>query len=1525
MSVWKRELFKWNRSVTAKESVTAHPLITLGNVDPNNSDLKYLHSAAIHGRRKDIIEVLQRGFWVDFPNDAGQTALFVATLRGQNRTVELLLQNGANPNERSNNGMTPVHVACLKASLRAMGAMVEAGGDLRLHDNEGRSCLDWASVHPDPRKRTKMVEFLQKSQLFALNYSGDFVGRANTLDRQPSILQMLRGKVSSQMSLDFGQETGLRRVHSHGYGRVYYGGETASGIVSVVPLVTENQLRNDSDGISFESSSRFTMNSMLWNMTAVTIKTLDKQLLRENSVDLLISEVENISRLRHPNLLLLMGLCQSSSFDNLMLVFERISIGSLYHIIYEKMDRLPMTYIRDIACQVCQAMLYVHGQNYLHCNLSTHAVFMVSMHQAKVGNLEYMMEMKKAFKGRTCLVATEPHVDQLYRWMAPEMMTGNHPPCIASDIYSFCCVVWEMITTELPWGSKTAGEVLEQHKSNNSQLLPPPKSVTLFQELMEQGLKPEPRDRPRDFVTLLRWLQGPLDKPLGWMANSWDRIKTLQKESMERISVRSDTVSLFDATTGATREQPSAVSQESNNSKTAISRDTASSLTLPPVLPTDGRPKLAAGERVASATLPSIALSMTESRADSDTTNNHYVTKKQRPGSATDSWSTLENSDDSIDLDAVDGGKSEEKENEGESGGQTFSFNNMRQAEALHPRKDILLLGRNLFERSSSHSTVSRLQKHSRRTASLSWQGSLGPLRAGNVSPRLPRTLRKTQGQAEYLDRSLMETSFKALPTVKPASHSIDVREFVKGDHLSASSLQTTFDTSSRKTSKLSPRRSLPSSRSRPLRFTHKAVSRSQSAVGDGNDSAMKDVELSVPGSVRTLTQQFQARMYNHSLRQSILKGSMTPHGTLFQDLDTSPTRLELSPEVSEIPPEGQKQDTSGSPDKNASTGSLKGSTDSLTSVSFRGESTQDEEDGRGFPLSSRNELDITDKVTVSKPSPVYKTPPAELQQEPPKIRASPPPSFIFQERGAFSMVTSKGARLEYDHTDSCPDPCIGFEHMLKFLPSSTTGTDVSNHPFDFQDYYIDDDYACVDEDDRKRFETQECEDGRVTHVADRSRPRTREHFWLGDNKRGRQHRKRKPYPGERDAESGGNDRASKELTVNEAHPCMKEERNEARHRYNKRPTERKKADQCCSGKEDQWLEDQWPKEKQPKIGHQQGDKDQETAWPANGSHTRDYDTDEQERAERDLEEQFKAKYQWPAERHGVEEVYRRARQKEDGRPADHTKGQREARDHMEGAEHWSKWEGNLVEKNEDTREEQRTREGENRRRHQQRSEDQFHQEGYGKEKQRTREGEDRRKQKQRNEDQFHQEDYRNEEQQRARQEEDRRRQAQRNEDQFYQEDYRNEERQSSREGEDRRRHQPGSEDQFHQEDYGKKDRRSLEHCYESEDPLLGSAEQHCDHEQNDDHGGRFGEDDDNDVFPEHGEEYTSKESSQSTVVERCVGQPWLQPGDVNNDDDDDNDKTLVEDDVAHQRRCIVLSLERTGLGQEGKLKHDCN
>ena len=73
---------------------------------------------------------------------------------------------------KSNSGLTPVIVAGYSGNVKILIKLLNSGGDLRLHDNHGRNVKDWAMLQPVPKRRMKMLEFLDKARLFAMSSSG---------------------------------------------------------------------------------------------------------------------------------------------------------------------------------------------------------------------------------------------------------------------------------------------------------------------------------------------------------------------------------------------------------------------------------------------------------------------------------------------------------------------------------------------------------------------------------------------------------------------------------------------------------------------------------------------------------------------------------------------------------------------------------------------------------------------------------------------------------------------------------------------------------------------------------------------------------------------------------------------------------------------------------------------------------------------------------------------------------------------------------------------------------------------------------------------------------------------------------------------------------------------------------------------------------------------------------------------------------------------------------------------------------
>lgn len=1021
MSVWKRDLFKWSRS-----DRPTNPAVLLGQVDGDNPSVKSLHSAASSGRKKDVIRCLQTGINPDVPNDAGQTPLFIAAYQGHYRVVEILLHNGANPNEKSKTGMTPVHVACYTGSLRVLGAMIEAGGDLRLHDNQGGTCMDWAKRQADPKRRLKMLEFLQKSQLFALSYSGDFasVRASRSVERPSSFLQLLRSKVGSHISLESYPDWVPHRVRSHGFGRVYYGGDASSGVLSVVPLITENMLSEDDQGVCFNVSSHFVMTSMKWNMTLVTVKRLDKFAVGENYVDLLISEVEHLSKLRHPNILLLMCLCQTPSLDVIMLVFERVGLGSLHYVLYEQMDRLPMTYVRDIARQVCEALLFMHNQNCLHCGLSSHAIFLVSKHQAKVGCLEHMVERKKAEAGHGNAVITEKQKDQINRWMAPELMMGQ-PLSPASDVYSYCTVLWEMIIGEIPWKSLTAQEVFDKVTLEQEQLpVLEARTPQLFRGILEHGLRLDPAERPADFCTLLSWLQGPIDKAPGWKSSSLDRLLTLRRESDQRICIGGSSADRADLADGKdsdgasiSREQRrSSFGSDGRQGGYSVSQQT--SRTSCNWNDVDGRPRPGGG-------------------VTSDA-NNHFRTAfmKEVSEEVTDSCSPLDDSES----DECDGKKTFERTKHApkRSRGKTDSLTKPPVAQ----QNSRVKFSPNDRDISPSSGHASRLK---RRSCPPQTKFPLSP----NVYSYSSRSVRDSRAsQFAYVNMAAQEGDCKFLPPVKPASHSTDVKAFISGDpYCSTRTLPAAY---SPKTSSL-PRNSLFYAWSPRSPRSRSALSRQSPARESLTDENIKDAKLRHQGSVRSLAELFQAHCYNHTLRQSILRGSAFPQGTCSDDLSLLlRDRLKLNEDI--CSKQDQSQTSPSDSQQELEKGEATPSSESLTTVSNQG-SPQEVETPR-----RKSRPDLMPNVSATMPTasaaetflPI--APDRDLSHVP--LRSEPKVETCSNPRALPQNVSSRV-------TDTAGRPRTWGTIVPDSMRPRFSRSDISNEYFDFHEYYIDDDISC--------------------------------------------------------------------------------------------------------------------------------------------------------------------------------------------------------------------------------------------------------------------------------------------------------------------------------------------------------------------------------------------------------------------------------------------------------------------------------
>ncbi|MBV99511.1 Inactive serine/threonine-protein kinase TEX14, partial [Eschrichtius robustus] len=255
-------------------------------------------------------------------------------------------------------GSTPIHAAAFSGNQWILSKLLDAGGDLRLHDEKGRNPETWALAAGKERS-TAMVEFMQRCaahmQAIIQGFSYD-----------------LLKKIDSPQRLI----CGLPR----------FGGLMQGGPYMV-------------------------MTNLLWNGNRVTVKELHlpthSHCRKLRLADLLIAEQEHSSKLRHPHLLQLMAVCLSQGLQKTRLVYERVAIGTLFAVLHERRAQFPvlrMEVIVHLLLQTSDALRYLHSRGFIHCSLSSYAIHIVSTGEARLTNLEYMME-REAGK---CTTAVHP-------------------------------------------------------------------------------------------------------------------------------------------------------------------------------------------------------------------------------------------------------------------------------------------------------------------------------------------------------------------------------------------------------------------------------------------------------------------------------------------------------------------------------------------------------------------------------------------------------------------------------------------------------------------------------------------------------------------------------------------------------------------------------------------------------------------------------------------------------------------------------------------------------------------------------------------------------------------------------------------------------------------------------------------------------------------------------------------------------------------------------------------------------------
>jgi len=226
------------------------------------------------------------------------------------------------------------------------------------------------------------------------------------------------------------------------------------------------------------------------NAAGEAIKTLER-------------EVALMVNMRHPNVILFMGICP----EPFCIVTEYCSRGSLYDLLKSARNdpvlaqQLSWPRRLGLAMDSAKGMLYLHSHkpHVIHRDLKTPNLLVDGQWRAKVTDFN-LSRLSETPSVASSVAANNP------RWQAPEVIHSRNFSA-SGDVYAFGLILWELATWELPFEQFTQFQIiLNVGEKGGRPEIPDPSSPSLrggdfpgyadYVALMEACWAQKPEDRP---------------------------------------------------------------------------------------------------------------------------------------------------------------------------------------------------------------------------------------------------------------------------------------------------------------------------------------------------------------------------------------------------------------------------------------------------------------------------------------------------------------------------------------------------------------------------------------------------------------------------------------------------------------------------------------------------------------------------------------------------------------------------------------------------------------------------------------------------------------------------------------------------------------------------------------------------------------------------------------------------------------------------------------------------------------------
>ncbi|XP_050780491.1 integrin-linked protein kinase isoform X1 [Gopherus flavomarginatus] len=363
-----------------------------------------LHWACREGRSTVVDMLIMRGARINVMNRGDDTPLHLAASHGHRDIVQKLIQFKADINAVNEHGNTPLHYACFWGHDQVAEDLVSSGALVSISNKYGEMPVDKAKV-PLRELLKERAEKLGQS-LTKIPYKDTFwKGTTRTRPRN--------GTLNKLAGIDFKQLSLGHKLNENQSGELWKGRWQGNDIVIKVMKIRDWTTRKSRD----------------FN-----------------------EEHPKLRIFSHPNVLPVLGACQSPPAPHPIIITHWMPYGSLYNVLHEGtnfvVDQMQAV---KFALDIARGMAFLHTLEPLipRHNLNSRSIMIDEDMTARIS----MADVKFSFQcpGRMYAPA----------WVAPEALQKK-PEEInrrSADMWSFAVLLWELVTREVPFADLSNMEI----------------------------------------------------------------------------------------------------------------------------------------------------------------------------------------------------------------------------------------------------------------------------------------------------------------------------------------------------------------------------------------------------------------------------------------------------------------------------------------------------------------------------------------------------------------------------------------------------------------------------------------------------------------------------------------------------------------------------------------------------------------------------------------------------------------------------------------------------------------------------------------------------------------------------------------------------------------------------------------------------------------------------------------------------------------------------------------------------------